>query len=334
MANQYGFQVPANQQYPVTIGGKLFGRKLQFRVTDDGGVGLDLSAFRVTFKTFQNDAETPNTLVATIYNLKDDTSNRIGGEFTNVSLSAGYEGDSYGQIFMGNIKWVERGKEKNTDRYLRIWAGDGEQAYNWTVCNRSLAAGTTAKDVMDYLTGEMAKKSVTKASDVDHFVGLIPPVALSRGKVLMGMARDHLTDWSTRNGFRWSTQNGQLTLIPIGGYRPGEAVVLSSTTGLIGMPRADQGGVQARCLLNPKIRIGGLIQLARDDINTLTTNQTGLKYNDVQISAATTWAGTYRVLVAEHEGDTRGQPWYTDITALAVDLSAPNPMKSAYGFHL
>lgn len=334
MANQYEFQVPANQQYPVTIGGKLFGRKLQFRVTDDGGVGLDLSAFRVTFKTFQNDAATPNTLVATIYNLKDDTSNRIGGEFKNVSLSAGYEGSSYGQIFMGNIKWVERGKEKNTDKYLRIWAGDGDQAYNWTACNRSLAAGTTAKDVMDYLTGEMAKKGVAKASDVDHFVGLIPPVALSRGKVLMGMARDHLTDWSTKNGFRWSTQNGQLTLIPIGGYRPGEAVVLSSTTGLVGMPRADQGGVQARCLLNPKIRIGGLIQLARDDINTLTTNQTGLKYNDVQISAATTWAGTYRVLVAEHEGDTRGQPWCTDITALAVDLSAPNPMKSAYGFYL
>lgn len=332
--NTYGFQVPADTLGTVTMGGKQFGRKLSFQVIDKNGVGLDLSEFRVKFKTIQSDTQTPNTLVATIYNLKDDTSNRIGGEFTNVLLQAGYQEANYGVIFSGNIKWIERGKEKNTDKYLRIWAADGEQAYNFTVCNRALAAGTTAKDVMDYLTGEMAKNGVTKAGDVDHFVGLIPPVAASRGKVLMGMARDHLTDWSTKNGFRWSTQNGQLTLVPIGGYRPGEAVVLSSTTGLVGMPRADQGGVQARCLLNPLIRIGGLIELAHDDINTLTTNQTGLKYNDVQISAATTWAGTYRVLVAEHEGDTRGQPWYTDITALAVDLSAPNPMKSAYGFHL
>lgn len=334
MTNQFGFQVPANLGNPVTMGGKQFGRKLSFRVTDNNGNGLELSQFRVTFKVEQSDVETPNLLIVTIYNLSDDTSHRIGGEFTNVILQAGYEGGSYGQIFSGNIKWIERGKEKNTDKFLRIWAGDGDQAYNFTVCNQALKAGTTAKDVMDYLTGQFAQNGVGKASDFDHFVGLIPPQALSRGKVLNGMAREHMRDWSTKNGFRWSTQNGNLTLVPITGYRPGTAVVLSSTTGLIGLPNADQGGVTARCLLNPNIVIGGLIQLAHDDINTLTTNQLGLKYNSVAISASTTWAGLYRVLVAEHEGDTREQPWYTDITALAVDPSA-DPMQSvsAYGFH-
>jgi hypothetical protein len=79
-----------------------------------------------------------------------------------------------------------------------------------------------------------------------------------------------------------------------------------------------------------------LIQLAHDDINTLTTDQLGLSINTLAISAATTWTGLYRVLVAEHEGDSRGQPWYTDITALAVDPTASDPMKSvgenAFGF--
>lgn len=333
-SKQYGFQVPADKLGTVTMGGKQFGRKLQFRVTDNNGNGLDLSDFRVTFKVEQSDIATPNILIVTIYNLKDDTSSRIGGEFTNVSLQAGYEGASYGMIFMGNIKWIERGKEKNTDKYLRIWAGDGEQAYNFTVCNQALAAGTSAKAVMDYLTGRFAENGVGKTADFDHFVGLIPPQALSRGKVMFGLAREHMSDWSKKNGFRWSTQNGNLTLVPITGYRPGEAVVLSSTTGLIGMPRADQGGVTVRCLLNPNIVIGGLIQLNHDDINTLTTDQLGLKIGTIAISAATTWTGLYRVLAAEHEGDTRGQPWYTDITALAVDPAAP-PMQSvsAYGFH-
>jgi hypothetical protein len=101
-------------------------------------------------------------------------------------------------------------------------------------------------------------------------------------------------------------------LVPITGYRPGEAVVLSSTTGLIGTPKADQGGVKCRCLLNPNIVIGGLIQLAHDDINTLTTNQLGLSINSIAISAATTWTGLYRVLVSEHEGDSRGREWYTE----------------------
>lgn len=102
---------------------------------------------------------------------------------------------------------------------------------------------------MDYLTGQFAEQGVGKASDFDHFVGTIPPQALSRGKVLFGMARDNMRDWSTKNGFRWSTQNGNLVLVPITGYRPGTAVVLSSTTGLICMPKADQGGVTCRCLL-------------------------------------------------------------------------------------
>jgi hypothetical protein len=336
MANQ--FEVPANLGGTVTMGGKQFGRKCSFRVLDNNGAGLDLSEFRVTFKVHQLDNETPNTMVVTVYNLSDDTMNRIGGEFTNVLLQAGYEGASYGQIFTGNIKWIERGKEKNTDKYLRIWAADGDQAYNFTTCNHALAAGSTAKDVMDYLTGQFAQNGVGKSADFDHFVGTIPPVALSRGKVLMGMARTHMAEWSTKNGFRWSTQHGNLTLVPVTGYRPGEAVVLSSTTGLIGTPKADQGGVTVRCLLNPNIVIGGLIQLAHDDINTLTTNQTGLKFRDVQISAATTWQGLYRVLVAEHEGDTRGRPWYTDIIALAVDPTAPDPMKSVsatgFGFHI
>jgi len=331
--NQFGFQVPADQLGTVTMGGKQFGRKLSFTVTDNNGNGLDLSNLRVTFKVEQSDIETPNLLIVTIYNLSDDTSNRIGGEFTNVNLQAGYEGGSYGQIFMGNIKWIERGKEKNTDKYLRIWAGDGDQAYNFTVCNQALAAGTSAKEVMDYLKGKFAENGVGKAADFDHFVGVIPPQALSRGKVMFGLAREHMRDWSTKNGFRWSTQNGNLVLVPITGYRPGTAVVLSSTTGLIGTPKADQGGVTARCLLNPNIVIGGLIQLNHDDINTLTTSQLGLKYASTSISAATTWAGLYRVMVAEHEGDTRGQPWYTDITALAVDPTA-NPANSvaAFGF--
>jgi hypothetical protein len=31
--------------------------------------------------------------------------------------------------------------------------------------------------------------------------------------------------------------------------------------------------------------------------------------------------GVYYVMVAEHTGDTRGLPWYTDVTCLAADAS-------------
>ena len=32
-------------------------------------------------------------------------------------------------------------------------------------------------------------------------------------------------------------------------------------------------------------------------------------------------SGYYYVMVANHSGDTRGQPWYTDLTCLAVDAT-------------
>lgn len=32
--------------------------------------------------------------------------------------------------------------------------------------------------------------------------------------------------------------------------------------------------------------------------------------------------GYYKIIVLEHEGDTRGNPWYSNIVCLAVDMSA------------
>ena len=127
-------------------------------------------------------------------------------------------------------------------------------------------------------------------------------------------------------------QNGQLVVVPITGYRPGEAVVLSSTTGLIGVPEARDDGVHAQALLNPLIRIGGLVQIAQSDINQITMQQQGLQYTPA-VATVTTAAGFYKVLVAEFEGDTRGNPWYINITCLAVDVSASNQNNSvqAYG---
>jgi len=41
-----------------------------------------------------------------------------------------------------------------------------------------------------------------------------------------------------------------------------EAIVLNSRTGLIVMPQQTMGaGVNVRCLINPNIRVGGLIEL-------------------------------------------------------------------------
>jgi hypothetical protein len=97
-------------------------------------------------------------------------------------------------------------------------------------------------------------------------------------------------------------------------------VQLSSQTGLIGVPEVTDNGITARMLLNGTLQIGGRVQINQNDINKQVVMSQGFpNYNSVYLPAQTTSDGTYRVLVLNHEGDTRGQAWYTDIVCLALE---------------
>lgn len=313
-----------------------FGRKASL-IVSTGTQGLDLSQFRFTFRTTSSDAQTPNTLYVRVYNLSPQTVAKIGTntstEFGTITLQAGYESGNFGIIFSGTIKQTATGRERNVDSYLDIWAADGDLWINNAVVNLSLAAGQTPQQVIGAITGAASSNGTPPVKFATDASGLIAGApagtanALSRGKVLFGMSRDYSRDWAEKYGFRWSIQNGEFVVVPVTGYRPGDAVVLSSTTGLIGVPEATDGGVRARALLNPLIRIGCLVQIAKSDINQITTQQQGLKYTTA-IATVVTAAGFYRVMVAEFSGDTRGQDWYVDMVCLTVDVSASDQEQS------
>lgn len=314
-----------------------FGRQASL-IVSTGTQGLDLSQLHFKFQTRNADEQAPNTLYVRVYNLADSTVKTIQKEFTTITLQAGYADGNYGIIFSGTIKQFETGRERNVDSFLDIWAADSDEFYNFSVISLSLAAGQTPQQVIDAIQAAPSVNGVAALPYATDATGLIAGAgagtaqALSRGKTMFGMTRDYARDWAQKYGYRWSMQNGQFVVVPITGYRPGEAVVLSSTTGLVGIPEATNDGVRARALLNPLIRIGCLVQIAQSDINQITLQQQGLQYAPA-VATVTTAQGFYRVLVAEHEGDTRGQPWYVDLTCLAVDVSASNQNDSvqAYG---
>lgn len=309
-----------------------FGRSASL-IVSTGTEGLDLSQFRFRFRTTNSDAQTPNTLYVRVYNLSPQTVAKIGTEFNTITLQAGYESGNFGIIFSGSIKQTATGRENNVDSYVDIWGADGDEWYNFAVISQSIAAGQTPEQVITAITGAASANGAQPVKFASDTSGLIAGSAagtansLQRGKVMFGMSRDYARDWSKKYGYRWSIQNGQFVVVPVTGYRPGEAVVLSSTTGLIGVPEATQDGVRVRALLNPLIRIGCLVQIAKSDINQITTQQQGLTYEPA-IATVVTAAGFYRVMVAEFSGDSRGQEWYVDIICLAVDVTASNQNQS------
>lgn len=293
----------------------LYIRKATLVVSNAAGDGLDLSDFKIRFRIEGADVQTPNTLFCRVYNLKQETAEMVRREFDRVTLQLGYRDGAYGVMFEGNVKQYRTGRENPVDTFLDVWAADGDQAYNFAVVNQTLASGSTVTDRRDAAVQVMDRYGVS--------LGYVPTMAggvLPRGKVLYGMARDYLGQIADTTGTTWSIENGKVTFTNLTGYQPGEAVVLTSKTGMVGMPQQTDNGIKVSCLLNPRLKIGGLVRI---DNASIQRQLIDLRYSAINLLATITDDGFYRVYALDHDGDTRGNEWYSHITCLAVDITVP-----------
>lgn len=309
----------------------------RFPTTSDGtttqqggeGNGIDLSTLRFNFQTKAWDHQTYPTLGVRVYNLSTETVNAIlaRGEYTEVELRAGYQEGWFGTIFRGTIKQFRVGRENPTDTYLDVLAADGD-LLNWTWVNASLPPGSTYKQFQNTID-----QAVQKQAGIGRGYDILPQdgaVVFENGKVMNGLATPLYDELAYNTNSVWHIWGGQRHMMPNTGVLPGEAIVLNSATGLIGIPEATQEGIKARALLNPAIRPRSLIQINNTDINRVQNpaiNGVPSNYADLtgtgtmSFTASTTVDGFYVVLYVEHQGDTHGGPWYTDIVCAAYDSS-------------
>ena len=149
-------------------------RHFELQLIDDDGAGIGLSDFKVTFDIEWTNTMWPRVAVLKVYNLSKDTSSRImGSEFTRIRMIAGYDGlakpvstnqvgvhrtvdsekvrqtdgQNFGVIFSGEIRFTITGRDNPTDTYVLIQAVDGHQAFDNAMVNTTLAAGYTVADL-------------------------------------------------------------------------------------------------------------------------------------------------------------------------------------------
>lgn len=297
-----------------------FGRVCKLIVFDSNRDGLDLSELRIKFTVKRSDTVTPNVAEIRVYNLSEETAKVIRKEFTKVILQAGYEGN-YGVIFQGNIKQVILGRESATDTFIDIIAGDGDRAYNFAIVNATISAGSTPADQVSAAVKAMSPKGVTAG-----YMDDMPTEKLPRGKVMYGNARHYLSDAAQSTGKNWSIQDEKINIISKRSYLPGERVILTSKTGMIGTPKQTNEGVNVRCLLNPLIKIASRIEIDNASVELYKINLS-VPNSPANIPAPLTADGVYYVLVVEYKGDTRGLDWYCDLVTLNVDVTT-NPLNS------
>lgn len=301
-------------------GAVQFGRAFSLLVFGTDLQGLDLSQLRCKFVIKRSDTMTPNVADIRVYNVEETTALRIRNEFKKVILQAGYEGN-YGVIFQGNIKQVILGRESATDTFIDIVAGDGDRAYNFAIVNSTIAAGATQGDQVNTAIGTMVSKGVSQGH-----IGDMPQEQLPRGKVMYGNSRNYLRDAAQTTDKSWSIQDEKVTFVSKKSYLPGERVVLTSKTGMIGTPNQTNEGVNIKCLLNPMIKIASRVEINNASVERFKINLS-VPNSAANIPAPLTADGVYYVLVVEHSGDTRGVEWYSSLICLNVDVTS-NPINA------
>jgi hypothetical protein len=262
--------------------------------------------FRCTFQTqAASEGPTPETAIITVYNLSDATMKGLVKEFDQVVLEAGYQNGRYGIIFNGIVKQYARGHEENmTESYLRIFAAHSDITFRFAVTNQTIKDGSTGDERMKAIQQEMLlKEKQVKMGWQDQGV-------------------DEMRDETARSNMKWNILDGKMVLVEDSGYIPGQAIDLNAETGLIGHPEITDNGITVTSLLNPAVRVRGLVKLNNDSINWLGAPGGGpgvywpspVTMNILDMMSSN---GLYIILVRTHEGDTRGNPWYTHMTCQA-----------------
>ncbi|EME9711225.1 hypothetical protein [Klebsiella pneumoniae] len=328
-------------------------RHFELQLVDSNGNATDFGSFKVTFNIdwFNLSSE---TRVGTfkIYNLSANTVNKIvGKEFTRIRVIAGYDGiaadvsasqvgvarrvnpgdvgqmdgRNYGLLFDGEIRYTITGKDNPIDSFVLIQAADSHRAFVTTMTAQTLAAGYTAADMNRVLMKDFNANGVTEGN-----TPVMPSTVYPRGRVLFGMTRNLMDNVAEQCKATWMFVDGKREMVAKDEVMH-DAIKLNSETGMIGMPQQTIGsGVNVRCLINPNIRVNGLIELDQESVyrTALGNNDIAMtrgritdQNNNGNITVEGTTAqpasiatdGVYKVIGIMYTGDTRGQAWYMDM---------------------
>ena len=292
-----------------------------------GGGPKDL---RVEFSIGASTLQSPNAAKVRITNPNPQTiASFKNKEFSTLSIQAGYQ-DNVGLIYTGEIKQsLYAHEEDQVTAYIDIFCAEGANAYQQARVGSTLAAGYTPRDKLNLALTAMKPFGISGLGLCN--VELDTP-KYPRGRPFIGMGRDLIRQVALSAGAVWWIQNGQVHMVdhakPLQSDGP---VVLNSQTGLISYPHQTEGGIAARCLINPAIKIGTQVQIDEASINPAERDNTfdggygsvGNKNFNLNNTGQIAADGLYRVLYLEVEADTRGQPWYQTLTCLATGAS-PN----------
>ena len=317
-----------------------YGRNVRLLIESDDTV-FDLSDFRITFQVIHACVSTPKTLTCRIYNLSHGGKNSRNtvAEIQSaknkfISLSAWYDGEKPKRLFYGQVRQIYAGRESPTDTYLNIRAYVLAEMFAMSSVKNILAKGWTYEQAIKNVLGNVKGLKVGKYPNKKG--------SGSRPKVVYGNTRDIIRGLAQNFGsIPIQNDDGTISFIEIGKLnqpiKGNESIFVTTHNGLIGIPLQIPEGVQATCLMEPRIELGGTIDIySKNDNDTRTMiQQEDVQQGYGQVNSGNQitdnngldtvmgldYNGKYNVIYVDHFGDTRGTTWYTTFIGQALDAS-------------
>lgn len=167
-----------------------------------------------------------------------------------ISIKAGDFGTTLPLIFQGEITSAYADFNAAPDPCMQFEASSGD--YPQLIA--ASAVTTNGEASADSLFAQFAKECGYSYRNE----GVTASV---QNSWLSGSPLDKAQKLARNIGCEILVDDGAIVVMPAGQARSGNAVLLNKGTGLIGYPTFTQDGISCRCLHNPALQYGGLIQV-------------------------------------------------------------------------
>ena len=296
-----------SRDFKIQIGTVLIESRSEFIVD---GTNLRLTGTRPTldvkFKIEKSTSGNPNKAEISIANLNPDTRKLVQEIDSTVIVQAGYS-ENTGEIFRGNLtlSTIER---EGTDWITKLIAMDGEVAYRNSRISRSYNPGISVEAVVRDVVQCMGLGDGNIADKLNTLVQRGTIKEYKNGMSVCGRCSNVLKKLSKSFGFNFSIQDNEPQLLSGDRDTTNQvAVVLSTSTGMLGSPQVgENGSIQVRSLLNPLINSGRQIQVKR--LIPRSEGDTRLAFDE----------GFFKAQKLIHTGDTSGREWFTDTEGIRL----------------
>ena len=237
-----------------------------------------------------------------IYNLSADTISIFDVKDCYALLEVAYSDDNLIPLFKGDISHVLTVRQE-TEVITTLTAHDGFVQSREGKVQKSLPEGAKLTEVINSIVKEGYPKVKTVNINVDT------DKVYNNGYSASGGAKKALDDICKSNNLYWNIEGDTIiNVLPKSGTTKREALLLTPQNGLISTPekkaqemenlekqkkKPPENGIRFKCLLNPAIRVGGLVTLQ----GTFKTD------------------GSYRVDTIHHQGGYETDEWTTEVDA-------------------